>query len=290
VTADRLPRFSATSVNRLTATTFFAIARFPEGLSHNGRRARTFRRIRPNRSAKPTLVPNEAVIESTNRPPDIVVCLGGGLHFSERTLRSFPKETVLAGFALSDPLRPRGPRLPSPHNSIFFLHPGPADAARLRAAPDPGAALRSGDGPRAVLPERAEPECDVVSTTASGHRTGTRSPPRSPRAFAFRVHAYAGETAWSVPVFPPLDTPDALRTALNRSRLALRDRAPGRRAGQLQGHLPHHTAAPFFAARAACRRWSIVRGLASFFAPGTEIADIHLRGDIAAEAERSSRR
>ena len=122
----------------------------------------------PTGGAKPTLVPDEAVIESTNPPPDIVVCLGGGLHFSERTLRSFPKETVLAGFALSDPYGLEASFAIAPQFDLFYTQ----DPQTL-----PDYALRC-TSPSAPSPSATS------STTASGHRTGTRSPPRSPRAFA----------------------------------------------------------------------------------------------------------
>jgi len=66
-----------------------------------------------------------------------------------------------------------------------LLHPGPADAARLRAAPDPGAALRSGDGPRLYFPSAPSPSA-TSSTTASGTVPGrarrrARRAPSPPR-------------------------------------------------------------------------------------------------------------
>src|SRR5262249_49540249 len=53
--------------------------------------------------AKPATIPDAAVIEHTDPAPDVVACLGGGLYFSERALRVFPRDTPLAAFALSDP-------------------------------------------------------------------------------------------------------------------------------------------------------------------------------------------
>src|SRR6478736_2265404 len=57
----------------------------------------------PTGGAKPALIPEDAVSEHTDPPPDVIVCLGGALHFSKRALRSFSRLTALAGFALSDP-------------------------------------------------------------------------------------------------------------------------------------------------------------------------------------------
>ena len=57
----------------------------------------------PTGGAKPALIPEDAVNDHTDPPPDVIVCLGGALHFSKRALRSFSRLTALAGFALSDP-------------------------------------------------------------------------------------------------------------------------------------------------------------------------------------------
>ena len=53
--------------------------------------------------AKPALIPDDSVFSHTDPPPPAVVCLGGALHLSARAPRMFPSDTVLAGFALSDP-------------------------------------------------------------------------------------------------------------------------------------------------------------------------------------------
>ena len=45
--------------------------------------------------ARPALVPDDAVIEHTDPCPDVVVCLGGALHFSERSLRELRNRHVL---------------------------------------------------------------------------------------------------------------------------------------------------------------------------------------------------
>jgi len=284
VTADRLLVFGNVSQPPYCNNFLPPLRAFQKAFRTTVVEPARFAGFAPTGGAKPTLVPDEAVIESTNPPPDIVVCLGGGLHFSERTLRSFPKETVLAGFALSDPYGLEASFAIAPQFDLFYTQdPQPLPdyalrrirARRCDPATDPGL----------YFPERAEPECDVVYY-------GKWTPYRDALAAALaarlrlRVHAYAGETRWSVPVFPPLDTPDALRTALNRSRLALETALLDDAQGNYKGTF-RITPRAFFAA--SCGVPTLVEsfeGLASFFAPGTEIATFTSAGDIAAEAER----
>jgi glycosyltransferase involved in cell wall biosynthesis len=234
--------------------------------------------------AKPALVPDEAVIENTNPPPDIVVCLGGALHFSERARRIVPKETVLAGFALSDPYGLAASLAIAPQFDLFYTQDPqtlPEYAARrIRARRcDPAT------DPDLYFPEPAEPECDVLYY-------GKWTPYRNALAVALaarlrvRVHAYAGETRWSVPVHPPLDTPNALRAALNRSRLALETALLDDAQGDYKGTF-RITPRAFFAA--SCGVPTLIEsfeGLADFFLPGTEIATFTSAEDVAAAAER----
>ncbi len=161
--------------------------------------------------ARPALVPDDAVIASTNPPPDIAVCLGGGLHFSARAIRAFPKETLLAGFALSDPYGLAASFAIAPQFDLFYTQDPQTlpDYARRRIGAwrcDPAT------DPELYFPEPAEPECDVIYY---GKWTPYRDALAAALAARLRllVYAYSGETRWSVPVHPPLDTPDALRAA-----------------------------------------------------------------------------
>ena len=234
--------------------------------------------------AKPALIPDQAVIESTSPPPDAVVCLGGGLYVSERARRSFPKETVLAGFALSDPYGLAASLAVAPQFDLFYTQ-DPQTLADYAARGIHARRCDPATDPELYFPEPAEPECDVIYY-------GKWTPYRDALVVALaaclrvRVHAYAGETRWSVAVHPPLNTPDALRAALNHSRLsletALLDDAPGSFNGTFR-----ITPRAFFAA--SCGVPTLVEsfdGLADFFAPGTEIATFASAEDVAAAAER----
>jgi glycosyltransferase involved in cell wall biosynthesis len=101
-----------------------------------------------------------------------------------------------------------------------------------------------------------------------------------------RVHAYDGESRWSVPVLPPLDTPETLRAGMNRARLtlepALLDDAQGRYRGAYR-----ITPRAFFAA--SCGVPSLIEafdGLGEFFEPGLEIAAFTSPEDAVLQAER----
>ncbi len=238
----------------------------------------------PTGGAKPALVPDEAVIAHTDPAPEVVVCLGGALHFSERARRIFPRETVLSAFALSDPYGLAASIAIAPEFDLFYTQDAgtlPDYAMRRIAAKrcDPAT------DPELYRPERAAPECDVLYY---GKWTPYRDGLVAALAARFRVHvhAYEGERRWSVPTLPALDTPETLRAGLNRCRLALEpallDDAQGRYRGAFR-----ITPRAFFAA--SCGVPALVEaydGLKEFFEPGLEIAAFASPEDAVAQAER----
>jgi hypothetical protein len=221
--------------------------------------------------AKPAAIPDAAVIENTDPMPEVVVCLGGALHFTERSMRIFSKETVLAGFALSDPYGLAASIAIAPHFDLFYTQ----DPQTL-----PDYALRRigarrcdpATDPELYFPERgATPECDILYYGKwTAYRDGLVA--ALSERFRVRVHAYQGETRWSVPALPPLDTPEALRAGLSRCRLALETALLDDAQGAYRGK---HRLTPraFFAA--SCGVPTLVEsfaGLREFFEPGVEIA------------------
>jgi len=232
--------------------------------------------------AKPVFVPDEAVIEHTDPAPDVVVCLGGALHFSERARRMFPATTPLAAFALSDPYGLAASIAIAPEFDLFYTQ----DPQTL-----PDYALRRvkarrcdpATDPELYFPERAAPECDVLYYGKwTAYRDGLVSALSA--RFRVRVHAYEGETRWSVPVLPPLDTPEALRAGLNRCRLALDPALLDDAQGSYRGRF-RITPRAFFAA--SCGVPSLVEAfplLAEFFDPGVEIATFSAVEDVVEKA------
>ena len=233
--------------------------------------------------ARPALIPDEAVFHAVAQPPDVVVCIGGGLHFSERARRSFPRATPLVGFALSDPYGLDASLEIAPEFDLFYTQ----DPQTLPEYARHGIRARRCDpatDPELYFPASGEPDCDVVFY-------GKWTPYRDALAAALaphlrlRLHAYAGETRWSVPVHPPLDTPEALRAGLTRSRLALEtallDDAEGRYAGTFR-------ITPRVPFAASCGVPVLVEsfdGLADFLAVGTEVATFTSAADVAAAAK-----
>ncbi len=234
--------------------------------------------------AKPALVPDEAVIAHTDPPPDIVVCLGGALHFSQRALRIFPRETVLAAFALSDPYGLAASIAIAPQFDLFYTQDArtlPDYALRRIAAKrcDPAT------DPDLYFSERVAPECDILYY---GKWTAYRDALVSALSarFRMRVHAYDGESRWSVPVLPPLDTPETLRAGLNRARLTLEPALLDDAQGSYRGAY-RITPRAFFAA--SCGVPALIEsfpGLPEFFEPGLEIAAFSSPEDAVAQAER----
>jgi hypothetical protein len=233
--------------------------------------------------AKPAPIPDAAVIEHTDPAPDVVVCLGGGLYFSERALRVFPRDTPLAGFALSDPYGLAASVAIAPSFDLFYTQdPQTLPDYRLRHIEarrcDPAT------DPELYRPERAAPECDILYYGKwTPYRDGLLASLASAR-LKVHVHAYAGETRWSVPVRPPLDTPDELRAALSRTRLALETALLDDAQGPYRGKF-RITPRVFFAA--SCGVPTLIEdfpAVADYFAPGVEIATFKPAEGIAEKA------
>ena len=239
--------------------------------------------------ARPALVPDDAVIEHTDPCPDVVVCLGGALHFSERSLRELRnRHVLLAGFALSDPYGLAASLAIAREFDLFYTQDAQTlpdyravgvAAARCDPATDPE--LYRPDASRA----RRDPDCDVVYY---GKWTPYRDAIVSTlaKSLRVRVHAYPGATQWSVAVQPALDTPDALRAALNGARLALETARLDDAAGKYRDAF-RITPRAFFAA--SCGVPSLVEefpALKESFAPGEEIATYRNAEDAAESAAR----
>jgi glycosyltransferase involved in cell wall biosynthesis len=233
--------------------------------------------------AKPALVPDEAVIAHSDPPPDVVVFLGGALHLSPRAVRMFPAATVRAGFALSDPYGLAASLSIAPQFDLFYTQ----DPQTLPDYAERGVAAKRCDpatDPELYGPHRAAPECDVLYY---GKWTPYRNDLVTALAarFSVRVHAYAGETRWSVPTLPPLDTPSDLCAALNRARLALETSLLDDAQGKYRGAF-RLTPRAFFAA--SCGVPTLTESfprLSEFFEPGVEIATYGTREDVAERAE-----
>jgi spore maturation protein CgeB len=241
----------------------------------------------PTGGARPALVPDDAVIEHTDPKPDVIVCLGGGLHFSDRALRELRNRRVLlAGFALSDPYGLPASLAIAREFDLFYTQ-DPQTLPDYRAAKISAARCDPATDPELYAPprQRRDADCDVLYY-------GKWTPYRDAlvtalaRRVRVRVHAYAGDRRWSVPVEPPRDTPDALRAALNGTRLALEtarlDDAEGRYRDAFR-----ITPRPFFAASSGVP--SLIEEfptLSEWFAPGEEIATYRSAEDAAETAAR----
>ena len=220
--------------------------------------------------AKPALVPDEAVVAHTDPPPEAIVCLGGGLHLSKHARRMFPRYTAFAAFALSDPYGLEASFAIAPEFDFFYTQ----DPQTLPDYAGRGIAAQRCDpatDPELYRPLKAAPECDILYY---GKWTPYRNDLVEALAahFSVRVHAYAGDTRWSVPVRPPLETPDALCAALNGARLALETALVDDVHGKYRGTF-RITPRAFFAA--SCGVPTLVEAfprLCEFFEPGVEIA------------------
>jgi spore maturation protein CgeB len=229
----------------------------------------------PTGGAKPALIPEDAVSDHTDPPPDVIVCLGGALHFSKRALRSFSRLTALAGFALSDPYGLAASLQIAPEFDLFYTQDPQALAdyaargiAAKRCDPATDSELYR---PTRAVGGREGPDCDVLYY---GKWTPYRDTLVSALAarLRVRVHAYAGERRWSVPTRAPLDTPERLGAALNGARMTLETARLDDAEGKYRDAF-RITPRAFFAA--SCGVPSLIESfpsLGDFFEPGVEIA------------------
>ena len=195
----------------------------------------------PTGGAKPALVPDEAVIAHTDPPPDIVVCLGGALHFSERARRIFPRRDAARRVRALGPLRPGGLDRDRAASSTSSTRRTRAPFRTTRCRRIAAKRCDPATDPELYLPERVAPECDVVYY---GKWTAYRDSLVAALAGAFsvRVHAYDGESRWSVPVAAAArHARDAARRHEPRPPHA-RDRPARRRPGPLPRRVPDHAA------------------------------------------------
>jgi hypothetical protein len=242
----------------------------------------------PTGGAKPALIPEDAVSEHTDPPPDVIVCLGGALHFSKRALRSFSRLTALAGFALSDPYGLSASLQIAPEFDLFYTQDpqtlsdyGALDIRAKRCDPATDPELYRPSRPAS---ECAVPDCDVLYY---GKWTPYRDALVSALAarLRVRVHAYAGERRWSVPTRAPLDTPERLRAALNGARMTLETARLDDAEGKYKDAF-RITPRAFFAA--SCAVPSLIEsfpGLDDFFQPGVEIATFDSSETLVAKAQ-----
>ena len=149
-------------------------------------------------------------------------------------MRIFPRETPLVAFALSDPYGLAASIAIAPEFDLFYTQdPRTLSDYALRRHRARSGATRP-PIPSSTVPSASAPECDIVYYGKwTAYRDGLVTALAA--RFSVRVHAYDGESRWSVPVLPPLDTPETLRAGLNRARLALEtallDDAQGRYRG-----------------------------------------------------------
>ncbi len=234
--------------------------------------------------AKPALVPDDAVHPHTDPPPQAVVCLGGALHFSARARRMFPSNTLFAGFALSDPYGLEASLAIAPEFDLFYTQ----DAQTIPAYASRGITARRCDpatDPELYRPIKTAPVCDILYY-------GKWTPYRNDllealsAKFSVRLHGYEGEKRWTVPTRPPLETPDALATALSGARLALETALVDDVHGKYRGTF-RLTPRALFAA--SCGVPTLVEGfprLSETFEPGVEIAVFPTKDEVVASAER----
>jgi spore maturation protein CgeB len=170
--------------------------------------------------AEPAEVPETAVQRGLEGfEPELVVCLGGGLFFSESSRRLFPKQTVFAGIALSDPYGLTASLEIAARFDLFYTQ-DPQTLATYRQRSIGARRCDPATDPELYRPLNLEKSCDILYYGKwTPYRDGLLR--RLGERFDLRTHAYGPETRWSVPVRPPLDSPEEMCRSLNRARLAL---------------------------------------------------------------------
>jgi hypothetical protein len=171
-------------------------------------------------AAKPAVIPRRAVEEAlASFAPEVVVCLAGGLYLAEESRRLFPKETLFAGFALSDPLCHGASLAIAPTFDLYYTQ-DPQTVPSYRSKGIPVRRCDPATDPELYRPLDMEPVDDILFL---GKWTPYRGEilRRLSGRFRVAVHAHAGDTRWTIPARPPLDNPADLRAGINAARLML---------------------------------------------------------------------
>ncbi|MFZ5786439.1 MAG: glycosyltransferase family protein, partial [Acidobacteriota bacterium] len=151
--------------------------------------------------------------------PDSVVCVGGGLVASEELHAVLPPGTVYVGIAFSDPLGLEASVAIAPRFDLFYTH-DPLSVSSYRAA---GIDIR--ECPLAIDAEMfrpvAVPKTHDVIAVAKWTPYRDEALERIAACARVAVHTHPGETRWSVPSSPTLNTPEELCAAISRARLFL---------------------------------------------------------------------
>jgi hypothetical protein len=221
--------------------------------------------------ARPAPVPARALAALPgDLTPQIVVCLAGGLFIEQESRVTLPDGCLTIGLALSDPLGLEASLDIAPSFDLFYTQDPHALPFFTESGLNVGLCLPAVD-PSVGCGIRGEPVCDVIFV---GKWTEYRNRLVSNLAnhCSIRVHTEAGETRWSVPAHPPLNTPHELAGAFARARLALEVARVEQEGNPLHGS--HRiTNRPQFAA--VCGTPSLIEDydeLGRTFQPGREIA------------------
>ncbi|MBK9087581.1 MAG: glycosyltransferase [Holophagales bacterium] len=224
----------------------------------------------PTGAARPALIPRAAVEEAlASFQPDLVVCLAGGLYLARESRQLFPGATVFAGLALSDPLGLDASLDIAPEFDLYYTQ----DPQTLPSYVERGIAARRCDpatDPELYRPLGLPPEDDILFLGKwTPHRDEVVR--RLSQLFRVAVHAHAGDSRWTIPARPPLESPPELCAGINRARLMLEFAVLDDAEGRFRG-TSRMTNRPQFAA--ACGVPTLIdpfEHLSDFFEPGIEI-------------------
>ncbi|MGE5235857.1 MAG: glycosyltransferase [Acidobacteriota bacterium] len=233
--------------------------------------------------ARPTAVPLEAVRAATEGfSPEVAVLIAGGLFLPPAGRAMLGAGTVVVGLALSDPIGLEASLAIAPHCDLFYTQDPHAVEVYTRS----GIAVRRCNpaiDPSLYRPATGDPACDVLFV---GKWTARRDAllQALAREVDLRIHTHAGENRWALPALGPLDSPEALRSAICGARLVLECATVDDPAGPLTGSV-RITNRPQIAA--ACGVASLIEPfdmLPDFFEPEREIFTYRGRDDLCAVA------
>jgi spore maturation protein CgeB len=227
-------------------------------------------------------VPPVHIEEAIRFGPDLVVCIGGGLYVDPASRARFSKNAVFAGVALSDPIATGASLQIAPHFDVFYTN----DHNSLDAYRNAGVNIhlcRAATDPDLYYPTGAGRDIDLLFY---GKWTPWRNELLTSLASRMRlaVHTYETEKRWSVPVGPPLDSPEALREVVSRARVVL-EFAIVEDAGQYTGTY-RITNRPQIAA--CCETVALIEDfpeVRDYFEPGKEIETFRDQEELVAKLD-----
>jgi len=229
--------------------------------------------------SSPAKIPSKLAKEKIkNLNPSVIICIGAGLYLENSNFVKIKK----IGIALSDPLGLDASLQIAPYFDQIYTQ-DPQSLKQYTNENIDAKICEIGVDCTLFKPIIAQKKYDLIYYgRASKYRKSIII--KLHKHFDIRVHTYENQD-WGIKTYPPLNNPDELSNAINKSRLAL-ELAQLDFANSASQNYWRMTYRPHFAA--ACEVPCLIehsQSLENYYDPNSEIISFHLESDLVSSCE-----